>query len=461
MLQQHWPDEWSIADALGIAASISRIARVLSGKGDGDDFDQVDWTLENRVAAALIQVHLAELPLDRLIRSLSGGERVRIGLARLLLEQPDMLLLDEPTNNLDSAGRDVIAALVTDWRGGLMVASHDRVLLEMMDRIVELNPLQVSIVGGGWSAFVEARDADRERRAAEVARAKVSLKRTKQVAQERREAQGKRDKAGKAFAASGSQAKVLLGKKAERAENSSGRTKAEGERMITDAAERASTARANIEVIAPLTIALPATGIPSSARIADVKDACISLGTRNFGPWNMTIVGPERIAVEGPNGAGKTTFLKLVSGQLEASSGTVDCQKNRIAVLDQHVGILDWSASVLNNVSRLNANLDKEQLHAACAHFAFRNRDADQIVGTLSGGERMRAGLAAIFASLTPPWLLILDEPTNHLDIESAEILETALQGFDGALLIVSHDRTFLKNVGVDRTIKIEACHPV
>jgi ATPase subunit of ABC transporter with duplicated ATPase domains len=124
-------------------------------------------------------------------------------------------------------------------------------------------------------------------------------------------------------------------------------------------------------------------------------------------------------------------------------------------MLDQHVGLLDRGHSILDNVRRLNPKLSDEEAYAVCAHFAFRNRDARQIVGALSGGERLRAGLAATLAGSTPPWLIIMDEPTNHLDIESVELLEQALRAFDGALLVVSHDPSFVERVRLDRAVEV------
>lgn len=124
-------------------------------------------------------------------------------------------------------------------------------------------------------------------------------------------------------------------------------------------------------------------------------------------------------------------------------------------MLDQHVGLLDPEGGILDNIRRLHPDASDEEAYALCARFAFRNRDAQRIVGTLSGGERLRAGLAAALAGSAPPWLIILDEPTNHLDIESVEVLESALRSFDGALLVVSHDPSFVERVGVDRVFEV------
>ncbi len=156
VLRQIQP-EGALAGALGVADSLARLDRLGRGEGDAEDLAEADWALPERLDETLGAVGLPGLDLARDAASLSDGERTRLGIARMLLEAPDLLLLDEPTNNLDAEGRDAIAALLAGWRGGALVASHDRVLLEPMDRIVQLTPVGITLFGGGWTAFAEAR----------------------------------------------------------------------------------------------------------------------------------------------------------------------------------------------------------------------------------------------------------------------------------------------------------------
>ncbi|SFR96476.1 ABC-F family ATP-binding cassette domain-containing protein [Sphingomonas jatrophae] len=452
MLVQHWHDADSVAEALGVAERLAILERIEAGDGTTDDFDDADWALPGTLAAALAEVGLDGMDVDRRIASLSGGERTRIGIARLAIEQPDLLLLDEPTNNLDRAGRAAIEALVAGWRGGLLVASHDRALLEQMDRIVELSPVEIRIVGGGWSAFADVRDAERARAEAERDRADAALRSTRIAAQAAREAKDRRDKAGRMFAAKGSEPKILLGARAERAENSGGHARRLAERQIGDAASARDQAHARIEVLTPLTIDLPRVGLPSDAEVLALNEVTARRGDRRLGPWTFAIRGPERVAITGPNGAGKSTLLHLANDDLLPAAGTIRRRSGQIAMLDQHVGLLDPDDTILGNLRRRHPMLGVQDAYAACARFAFRNRDAERMVGSLSGGERLRAGLAAALSGPQPPWLLILDEPTNHLDVESIEVLERALRTFDGALLVVSHDTRFLEAIGIERT---------
>ena len=305
ILQQDLPPEFTIARALGVADRLAATTRVLAGEGTQDDFAQADWSLEERVEAVFAAVGLPAMPLDRRIGTLSGGERTRIGIARLRLEAPNLLLLDEPTNNLDPSGRAAIAALIADWRGGVLVASHDRHLLENMHRIVELTPIGIRSFGGGWSAFAAAREAERVRAAEESERANAALRAAQRSAQDRREAKARRDKVGRAVAAKGSEPKIVLDARARRAENIDGREGATSDRLIGEAAKRRKEAQSQVEIVTPLTIDMPASGLPPGARVLALDRVQAAVGTRRMGPWSLRIDGPERVALTGRNGAGK------------------------------------------------------------------------------------------------------------------------------------------------------------
>jgi len=338
----------------------------------------------------------------------------------------------------------------------VIVASHDRTLLERVDRIVELTAVGVTMFGGAWPAFVEARDAARTRAEAELRRASDALRNAERAAQTAREKKARRDKAGRASHARGGEPKIMLNALKQHAENSGAREGHLADRLIGDHADALEQARARVEVLTPLSIVLPQLDLPGGRELIAFEDVVMAHGARRlFGPLSLEVRGPERIAICGANGSGKTTLLSLITGQLRPSAGTIRRFTDRIAVLDQHVGLLDPASSILDNLRRLNPGLSGNEAHAALARFAFRNTAALRIAGTLSGGERLRAGLACVFARPEPPLLLLLDEPTNHLDLASIEVLESALSGFAGALIAVSHDQGFLRAIGMEREIRL------
>jgi ATPase subunit of ABC transporter with duplicated ATPase domains len=290
-----------------------------------------------------------------------------------------------------------------------------------------------------------------------VDRAQATLRASEREAQRRRERQDRRDAAGRVFAASGSAPRISLGIAKRQAEATAGRGSSLSVRQIEQAQEQLDEVRRYVEITAPLRIEVPRTGL-SQARTVLVLDA-VTLdreGRRLFGPLSFAVQGAERLAIAGPNGAGKTSLLRIIVGTMEPSIGAVR-RTGRIAYLDQHVTLLHNGLSLLDNIRQCCPGLTENAAQAALARFAFRNRDAVRLADSLSGGERLRAGLACVMSGTEPPELLLLDEPTNHLDLASLEILETGLRGYDGALVVVSHDETFLRGIGVERTISLGA----
>jgi ATPase subunit of ABC transporter with duplicated ATPase domains len=455
-LEQRFDEDFSVARTLGVDASLSRLARIIAGNGRTADFEAADWTLETRLEQALTRTGLEDIDLDRSMASLSGGERTRVGLARLLLLDPDIILLDEPTNNLDARGRAAVMQLVETWHGGLIVASHDRALLERMNRIVELSPIGCTVFGGGWTEFTEARDAARARAARDAEAAANKLRSTERNAQRARERKDRSDARGRAVRARRDQPKILLDARAERAEGSAARGQHLASRQLGEASDALADAEARLERTTPLNIDLPACELPAGRQILDLEAVSMTFGGRRlFGPLSFQLRGPARAAICGLNGSGKTTLLKLVTGEFQATSGTVSLQTGRIAFLDQHASALDPSLTLQENMKALAPGLSDNEARAQLARFAFRGGDALQLAGSLSGGERLRAALAAAFASQEPPELLLLDEPTNHLDMDAVDLLEAALKSYDGAILAISHDERFLEAIGIDQRIRL------
>ena len=451
---QPGPDE-TIADLFGVRAGLSLLGRAMEGEADADELAEADWTLEARLEEALAALKLAvtaETPLSHL----SGGQRTRAALAALVFDAPDLILLDEPTNNLDADGRAAVVAMLTRWRGAAIVISHDRALLDIMDAIVELTGLGATSYGGNWSHY-------RERKALELASAQHDLdvaerqvRDAARAAQETREKQDRRDAGGRKKGAKGDMPKIVMGGLKRQAEETAGGLDRLAEKQAGAAEAQARAARAQIEVLAPFAVKLAPSGLPAGKMVLRATGLtgghdAVHPAIRDF---SMDMIGPERVAITGPNGVGKTSLLKLLTGELPALSGSVQIG-DKLALLDQQVALLNRDESIVDNFRRLNPESSVQDCRAVLAAFMFRNDAALQKVGTLSGGEMLRAGLACALGGRTPPMLLVLDEPTNHLDIGAIEVVEAGLRAYDGALLVVSHDRAFLDNIGVEREVAL------
>ncbi len=445
-------EDGTVADQFGIRDDLARLNRVETGTGSDEDVLEADWTLPSRMATALDTVGL-DLEPDRPLATLSGGQRTRVQLAALLFADPDMILLDEPTNNLDSEGRAAVAEMLRKWRGGAIVVSHDRALLREMDAIVELTTLGARTYGGNWDAYDERKATELAAAEHRLDHAERTLKETERKAQQQRERQEQRNAAGKKMAARGGIPKIILGGMKRKAEVTTGAKAQLADRLTAGAEADAAAARAEIEILTPLSVTLMPTDLPAGRTVLEASGLFGGPdGQGIIKGVDVKVVGPERVAITGPNGSGKTTLLRLLTGALTPTDGTVRITPKH-AMLDQQVSLLDPALSIRDNFKRLNPAATENDCRAALARMMFRADAALQIAGSLSGGEMLRAALATTIGSDTPPELLILDEPTNHLDIHAIAAVEAGLRQYDGALLVVSHDRDFLEAIGVEREL--------
>ncbi len=448
------PADMTVADLFGVADELMLLERAEAGEASLAELAEADWTLPTRLEAVLSRLGLAVRPAT-LLTALSGGEATRAALAALTFGEPDMLLLDEPTNNLDRDGRRAVIDLLAGWRGGAVVISHDRELLETMDAIVELTSLGAGRYGGGWSAY-------RARKAIELAAARHDLDDAerrlvgeKQSVQVQAEKQARRAGVGVRKAKKGDMPKIVAGGLARKAEETRAADARLGERRMAAAASAAEEARGKLEVLAPFSVSLPPSGLVDDRLVLRLDAVSVGYGDKALvRDLSLEIRGPERVAITGPNGSGKSTLLRTIIGDRPPLSGRAD-RRVDFAFLDQRVSLLDESETIRDAYRRLDPGASEEACRASLARFKFRADAALRTVGSLSGGERLRAGLACVLGRARLPQLLILDEPTNHLDVESIETVEAGLRAYDGALLVVSHDEAFLDAISIDRRIEL------
>lgn len=371
-----------------------------------------------------------------------------------------MLLLDEPTNNLDRDARERLIAVLRSWSGCLLVVSHDRELLDEIDRIAALDHGEIRWYGGNYSDYEQAVAGERETAERQVRNAEQDLKRQKREMQQARERSARRASTAARNLSDAGLSRLHAGNHQRNAQVSAAKAGETHANRLRDAQARYDQADRAARQDDKIVLELPGTNVPAGRTVfhgerlqAGYDGRPLFLGDG----VDLDIRGPERIALTGPNGAGKSTLLRLISGKQAPLSGTATRAVGRTAYLSQRLDLLDGDRTVAENLAAFAPTLPDAERMNLLARFLFRGARAHLPVAVLSGGERLRATLACILYAEPAPQLLLLDEPTNNLDLVSVGQLESALTAYQGAFVVVSHDERFLREIGVQRRLRLAA----
>ena len=414
----------SVFDAVSEGVREAKETREKFENHDGVDHDEMDrlqtrlealggWDWERRVDETL---HRLDLDPQVLVEKLSGGVRKRVALAQALVATPDVLLLDEPTNHLDLDAIDWLAELLKNYRGSLILISHDRAFIDATaTRIVELDRGVLRSYPGNFSGYEAAKQRELESKALANARA------DKLLAQE--------------------EIWIRKGVEARRT-----RSVARIQRLEVLRAQR----QARRDQVGQVRLEV-ATGGQTGKIVAALEDVSMRYGDRVLiDKLTTTILRGDKVGLIGPNGSGKTTLLKLILGQLQPTAGTIKLGTNlNVAYFDQMRAGLKLDATLADTISPgsewIEIGSTRKHIMSYLGDFLFAPERANAKVMSLSGGERNRLLLARLFA--LPANVLVLDEPTNDLDIDTLELLEELLANYPGTVFLVSHDRRFVDNV--------------
>ncbi len=461
-LPQHlsFPGDRTVAEVLGIAEVLRALAAVESGDADEEHFGTIgtDWDIEERTRAQLDHLDLGEIAFDRRLQTLSGGQIISLGLAAELLRRPEVLLLDEPTNNLDIDARHRLQTVLDDFTGCLLVVSHDRALLDRMDRIAELERGELRTHGGNFTGYEQALHTEQQAVEKHIRNAEQQVKREKREMQQARERAARRAGSAARNVADAGLPKIVAGAMKRRAQESAGKADDVHAARLDAARAKLDEAERGLRDDQRIAVDLPETKVPAGRTVFLGEGLRVRRDGRElFGGegLDLAIRGPERIALTGPNGAGKSTLLHVISGEVEPDTGATKRADGRIAHLSQKLELLYVDRTVAQNLAAFAPAMREQQRIHLLARFLFQGSRIHLPVRALSGGERLRATLACVLNAEPAPQLLLLDEPTNNLDLAGVHQMESALNAYRGAFVVVSHDERFLAEIGADRWLRL------
>lgn len=450
----------NIAQALLIEDKLNALKEILNGNTSEENFNLLndDWTIEDRCKEALNYWQLDDLDLSQKMETLSGGQKTKVFLAGISIHQPELVLLDEPSNHLDVSGRQLLYDFIQATKGSLIVVSHDRKLLNLLDTVCELRKQGIKVYGGNYDFYKEQKQIENNALNQDIQSKEKALRKAKEKERETIERQQKLDTRAQKGLGKAGLPKIVSNTWKNSAERSTAKIASVHSEKIGGISQDLQELRSALPDIDKMKFGFGNSALHKGKILFTAKDINFAYNTQPL--WkdnlNFQITSGERIALKGQNGSGKTTLIKLILGDIEPQTGTIYRADNRAVYIDQDYSLLDNKLKVYEQAQQFNgSSLQEHEIKIRLNRFLFTKDDWDKSCSALSGGERMRLLLCCLTINSKSPDIIIFDEPTNNLDIQNVEILTAAINEYQETLIVVSHDETFLEQINIERTIEL------
>jgi ATPase subunit of ABC transporter with duplicated ATPase domains len=451
----------TIAEALKIDKKLNALKEILNGNTNEKNFYLLndDWTIENRCNDALLHWQLTDLDLSQKMETLSGGQKTKVFLAGISIHQPKLILLDEPSNHLDTASRQLLYHFIQNTKNTLIIVSHDRKLLNLLDTICELSKHGIKVYGGNYDFYKAQKHVENNALSQDIQSKEKALRKAKEKERETLERQQKQNSQGKKQQKKEGTPKAMIDKMKNDAEKSTSKLKSVHAEKIGSISQDLQELRSSLPDIDKMKFGFDNSALYKGKILITATNINFAYNTQ-LPIWknnlNLQIKSGERIALQGQNGSGKTSLIKLILGDIEPQTGTMYRAENKAVYIDQDYSLLNNKLKVYEQVQQFNVSaLQEHEIKIRLNRFLFTKEDWDKFCSALSGGERMRLLLCCLTITGKSPDMIILDEPTNNLDIQNVEILTTAINEYQGTLIVVSHDETFLEQINIERIIEL------
>ncbi len=445
----------TVAAIFGVEKQLRAYYAILDGDATEENLLLLDddWTLEERCLNALTHWDLGHLGLFSLLENCSGGEKTKIFLAAMSFQKPSFILLDEPSNHLDSSSRAKLAQFIKSTACTLLLVSHDRQLLDLMDETWVLSATGMAIFGGNYSFYAEQQSLADAALEQSIQHGEKALRKAKEKERATLVRQQKQDARGKKKQEKAGVARIMMNTMRNSAEKSTSKTQAVHHDKVNGMSRTLKELRMARPDSSKMRFGFANSALHRGKILVDAQAINIQFDAHDLwpAPLSLQIKSGDRIVLKGENGSGKTTFIQLLLGNLHAYTGSIARQLIHALYIDQDYSLLESNLTVYEQAQSTNdANIEEHQVKTRLDQFLFAQESWSKKVDVLSGGEKMRLALCCLTLKNTTAELLILDEPTNNLDIQSLEILTRAVAEFPGTLLVVSHDQTFIEEIGME-----------
>jgi len=456
-------DGLTVSEAMGISQKINALRSILAGDASVRNFDLLndDWEIEEKALAALSDQNLPQLSLLQSMNTLSGGEKTKVFLSGIAVHSPRVILMDEPSNHLDRKSREQLYEFIRTCKATLLIVSHDRTLLNLVEQTIELDKEEARIYGGNYEFYKAQEEIRLNNLQARLEEKEKQLKQEKRKARETAERKQKQNARGGKKATKEGVPRILMNTLRNRGEESMAKLNEVHSEKITDISNDLQQVRQQLADNQLLKMLFENSELHHGKTLVTARE--INYGYTDQMLWekalSFQIKSGERITIKGDNGSGKTTLIKLITGQLQPQTGLLTAADFNYLYADQEYSLISNTLSVLEQANRANCrNLPEHEIKTLLHRFVFPLETWNKPGNQLSGGEKMRLLFCCLAIGNNIPDMFLLDEPTNNLDIRSMEIITAALREYKGTVLIISHDRYLLDQLHIDREIDLSTC---
>lgn len=452
--------DMTVAQAIGIDHKLQALSRIQNGSIDEDDFDIIadDWLIEDQFYPCLENWGLQNISPSTSFFNLSGGQKTKVFLSAIQLFNPDLILMDEPSNHLDYSSRLQLYSFIQETTKTLLITSHDRTLLNLLNKTIEVSNKGLTVYSGNYDHFLEQKKIEQESLYHDIQSYQKELKQAKQKQKETNERQNKLDARGHKKQEKAGVARIMMNVLKNKAENSSTKIKAVHQEKTAKLKENIKDLQSSIPDVDQIKFDIKDSNLHQGKVLVELENVNLLLAGRNLWVLNISkkIRSADRIAIQGHNASGKTTLIKMILGTIEPSCGTVKTQIEKAFYIDQDYSILEDNLTLTEYLQLYNSKqLSNSEINTWLKRFLFQPDDWKKKIGVLSGGERLRLIMCSLTVQKESPDVLILDEPTNNLDLQNINILTQAVQSFKGTVIVVSHDKTFLDEIRITDSINL------